>query len=157
MGRASEGIELIREGIAGLLALGTWAGGSITLLGWAQLIAGDINGASATAEEALKEASDYPTSREQVLAPRGELRLIQGQVELAEADIRERLALARRMDAKGLELAATMSLARLLDKTGRRDEARSILAEIYNWFTEGFDTPDLKDAKALLDGLEAPS
>ena len=46
-----------------------------------------------------------------------------------------------------------MSLARLLAKQGRRDEARAMLAEIYNWFTEGFDTADLKDAKALLDEL----
>ena len=46
-----------------------------------------------------------------------------------------------------------MSLARLLRDTGRRDEAHSLLAEIYNWFTEGFDTADLKDAKALLDEL----
>ena len=46
-----------------------------------------------------------------------------------------------------------MSLARLLAKQGRRNEARAMLAEIYNWFTEGFDTPDLKDAKALLDEL----
>ena len=46
-----------------------------------------------------------------------------------------------------------MSLARLLEQQGRRHEARTQLAEIYNWFTEGFDTPDLKDAKALLDAL----
>ena len=46
-----------------------------------------------------------------------------------------------------------MSLARLLDKQGRRDEARAMLAEIYGWFTEGFDTRDLKDAKALLEEL----
>jgi len=46
-----------------------------------------------------------------------------------------------------------MSLARLLDKQGRRDEARRMLADIYNWFTEGFDTADLKDARALLDEL----
>jgi predicted ATPase len=52
-----------------------------------------------------------------------------------------------------LELRATMSLARLLQKQGRRDEARAMLSEIYGWFTEGFDTPDLKDAKALLDKL----
>ena len=45
------------------------------------------------------------------------------------------------------------SLARMLDRTGRRDEARTILAEIYGWFTEGFDTADLKDAKALLEEL----
>jgi len=52
-----------------------------------------------------------------------------------------------------LELRATMSLARLLAKQGRRDEARAMLADIYNWFTEGFDTADLRDAKALLDHL----
>jgi predicted ATPase len=50
-------------------------------------------------------------------------------------------------------LRATTSLARLLARQGRRDEARAFLAAIYNWFTEGFDTADLKEAKALLDGL----
>jgi predicted ATPase len=50
-------------------------------------------------------------------------------------------------------LRATTSLARLLNKQGRRDEARAMLAEIYGWFTEGFDTADLKDARALLDEL----
>jgi len=50
-------------------------------------------------------------------------------------------------------LRATVSLARLLRDTDRRDEARAMLSEIYNWFTEGFDTVDLKDAKALLDEL----
>jgi predicted ATPase len=54
------------------------------------------------------------------------------------------------MQAKAFELRATMSLARLLRDTGRRDEACTILAEVYNWFTEGFNTADLKDAKALL-------
>ena len=57
------------------------------------------------------------------------------------------------MSAKAWELRATMSLARLLDQQGKRDEARALLAEIYGWFTEGFDTADLKDAKALLDQL----
>ena len=57
--------------------------------------------------------------------------------------------------AKSWELRSTMSLARLLEKQGRRDEARTMLAEIYSWFTEGFDTPDLKDAKALLEELAA--
>jgi predicted ATPase len=58
------------------------------------------------------------------------------------------------MGAKAWELRATMSLARLFASQGRRDKARATLAEIYCWFTEGFDTPDLKDAKALLDGLQ---
>jgi predicted ATPase len=52
-----------------------------------------------------------------------------------------------------MELRTTMSLARMLDKQGKRDEARTMLSEIYGWFTEGFDTADLKDAKALLDEL----
>jgi predicted ATPase len=59
------------------------------------------------------------------------------------------------MSAKAWELRTTMSLARLLAQQGRRGEARTRLAEIYNWFTEGFDTADLKDAKALLDQLAA--
>jgi len=60
---------------------------------------------------------------------------------------------AREQEARWWELRATMSLARLLDKHGRRDEARARLAAIYGWFTEGFETVDLKDAKALLDQL----
>ena len=56
------------------------------------------------------------------------------------------------------ELRATTSLARLLDRQGKRDEARAMLSEIYNWFTEGFEAADLKDAKALLEELRvAPS
>jgi predicted ATPase len=65
------------------------------------------------------------------------------------------IEVARKQSAKSLELRATLSLARLLAKQGKRDEARAILAEVYNWFTEGFDTADLKDAKALLNQLNA--
>ena len=71
----------------------------------------------------------------------------------AEECFREAIAVARRQEAKWWELRATASVARLLRDTNRRDEARMMLAEIYNWFTEGFDTPDLKDAEALLDEL----
>ena len=63
------------------------------------------------------------------------------------------LQIARKQSARSFELRATMSLARLLRDPSRRDEAGAMLAEIYNWFTEGFDTADLKDAKALLDQL----
>jgi predicted ATPase len=63
------------------------------------------------------------------------------------------MEVARRQGARLFELRATGSLARLLKQQGKRDEARAILAEIYGWFTESFDTPDLKDAKALLDQL----
>jgi adenylate cyclase len=63
------------------------------------------------------------------------------------------IEIARGHGGKSLELRATMSLARLLARQGRGDEARTMLGEIYGWFTEGFDTADLKDAKALLDEL----
>ena len=63
------------------------------------------------------------------------------------------IEIARRQSARCEELRASISLARLLAKQDERDEARAMLVEIYNWFTEGFDTADLKDAKALLDEL----
>jgi predicted ATPase len=66
---------------------------------------------------------------------------------------RDAIEVARRQSAKSWELRATMSLARLFARQGRREDARAMLAEIYGWFTEGFDTADLKDAKTLLDGL----
>jgi predicted ATPase len=59
------------------------------------------------------------------------------------------------MGAKAWELRATMSLARLLAKQDRCDEARAMLADIYGWFSEGFDTADLKEAKALLEELNS--
>jgi len=59
------------------------------------------------------------------------------------------------MSAKAWELRATMSLAAILAKQGKRDEARTMLSEIYGWFTEGFDTADLKDARTLLEQLNA--
>jgi tetratricopeptide (TPR) repeat protein len=71
----------------------------------------------------------------------------------AETCFRRAIEIARGQSAKWWELRATMSLAGLLAKQGHRDEARAMLAEIYGWFTEGFDTVDLKDAKALLDKL----
>ncbi|MBI3330144.1 MAG: hypothetical protein HYZ81_25980 [Nitrospinae bacterium] len=73
--------------------------------------------------------------------------------EEAETCFRQALDVARRQGAKSLELRAAMSLSRLWQCQGRRDEARQLLAEVYGWFTEGFDTPDLQEAKALLEEL----
>jgi class 3 adenylate cyclase/tetratricopeptide (TPR) repeat protein len=88
---------------------------------------------------------------------KGELLLAQNPSDVAEAErcFRTAIEIARRQTARSEELRATTSLARLLAKQGRRDDARTMLAEIYGWFTEGFDTRDLKDAKALLDELGA--
>ncbi len=72
--------------------------------------------------------------------------------------MRRALTIARHQQAKSLELRAAMSLARLLQRQGKRDAARELLASIYAWFTEGFDTADLQEARALLEELgEDPS
>ena len=86
---------------------------------------------------------------------KGELLLAQDASNAAEAEqsFRTAIEIARKQHAKSWELRATTSLARVLAKQRKHDEARAMLAEIYNWFTEGFDTADLKDAKALLKEL----
>jgi predicted ATPase len=71
----------------------------------------------------------------------------------AEAWLRQALNVARRQEAKALELRAAMSLAHLWRQQGKRAEAYDLLAPIYGWFTEGFDTADLREARALLDAL----
>jgi predicted ATPase len=88
---------------------------------------------------------------------KGELLLLQDPSSLPEAELCFRTAIekAQRHAAKSWELRATTSLAQLLVKQGKGEEARGMLAEIYNWFTEGFDTGDLKDAKALLEELNS--
>ena len=73
----------------------------------------------------------------------------------AEAYFERALAIAHRQQAKSWELRAAMSMARLWRDQGKRDEPRELLAPVYGWFTEGFDTLDLKEAKALLDELAA--
>jgi len=157
LGRAGEGVVLIRQGLTGLAEAGF--GGSIpdhlTRQAEAQALDGKIEDALITIEEALQANPEQLVYRPNVLTCRGELRLKQGHTELAEADFRDAIALAHRMQAKTWELRTTTSLARLLDDQGKRDEARTMLAEIYNWFIEGFDTADLKDAKTLLDELSS--
>jgi tetratricopeptide (TPR) repeat protein len=154
LGRASEGVELLRRGIAGALEIGVYPRTVFnrTWLAQAQAAEGTIVEALETVEQALQE-SDEPFILPLTHRLHGELLLQQGQARPAEADFRESIALARSMGAKAWELLTTMSLARLLDQQGRRDEARAMVAEIYDSFTEGFDTADLKEAKALLDEL----
>ena len=71
----------------------------------------------------------------------------------AEACFQKAIEVARRQSAKSLELRATMSLVRLRQQQGKRVEAHALLSEIYNWFTEGFDTKDLQEARALIEEL----
>jgi tetratricopeptide (TPR) repeat protein len=101
------------------------------------------------------ERSGEKTDAAEILRLKGELLLGRDGLPVLEAEqcLRAAIELARSQLARWWELRATVSLARLLDKHGNRDEARATLAEIYNWFTEGFDAADPKEAKALLDEL----
>ena len=85
---------------------------------------------------------------------KGQLMLRQGHVEAAQELYRGALRIAQGQEAKLWELRAAVSLARLRRDQGRHAEAYDLLAPVYGWFTEGFDTPDLKDAKALLEALD---
>jgi class 3 adenylate cyclase/tetratricopeptide (TPR) repeat protein len=159
LGRAAEGTELIRRGIAEIIEIGAHIHISLATAALAAAL-----GREGAAAEALETIERAPRANPQelfyqpeILRIRGELRLKQSQTELAEADFREALALAHKMGAKAYELRATMSLARLLASKGRWEEAHQRLAEIYNRFTEGFDTANLREAKALLEQLRAQS
>ena len=131
---------------------------NLSLFAETQALTGKLDDALVTADQALAASSDEIWYRPLALTLRGNLRLMDehsdgSKRELAEQDYRDAIELSRKMSAKSPQLRSTISLARLLRDTGRREEARTILADIYNWFTEGFDTADLKDAKALLDEL----
>jgi tetratricopeptide (TPR) repeat protein len=160
MGEAGDAADRIREVLAEFDALKFYLARRAFLceLCEVQALAGAIEEALVTVEQALQNYPDELLYLPETLRLRGELRLRSGSggarhYESAERDFRQAIELARGMRAKSIELRATMSLARLIASQGRRDEARMMLADIYNWFTEGFDTADLKDAKALLDQL----
>ncbi len=85
----------------------------------------------------------------------GEVALLSSEPEKAEAHFERALSVARQQQAKSWELRTSMSLARLWRDQGKVQQARELLAPVYGWFTEGFDTRDLNDAKALLDQLRA--
>jgi predicted ATPase len=89
------------------------------------------------------------------LRTKGELLLIQDQdhSEAAQASFQQAVIAAREQGTKSLELRAAMSMARLWRDQGKPQQARELLAPVYGWFTEGFDTLDLKEAKALLDEM----
>ena len=143
LGHAAEGIALMRNGIAALMESGSRMETRNCTVWLAEAL--ECEGALPEAFETLERALQSNTSeliyQPETLRLRGRLQLKQGNPEMAEADFREAIALAQSMSAKAWELRAATSLARLLADTDRRDEARAILADIYNWFTEGFDTP----------------
>ena len=123
----------------------------------AYIAAGRFDDAVGTLAEALPavEAQGERYYEPEIHRLRGELLLKMGPSDVVQAEscFENAIKVARQQDGKSLELRATTSLARLLAWQDRRGEALAMLSEIYNWFTEGFDTADLKDAKALLEEL----
>ncbi len=158
-----EGIALIRQGLASSLAIGTRQQHGYFLA----LLAEALNQAGRVKEglEALREAIDVakqtnePYYEAELYRLRGDAFVKAGVVSESEAEscFRRAIEIARQQQAKSFELRAAMSLARLLQRQGQREEGRAILADTYGWFTEGFDTADLNDAKELLDQLGSES
>jgi len=156
-GDVAEGISLMRSGLTGCRASG--AEGNMTdlmaLLARACEIAGQVEEAITQLNSALQiaERTGERWLEAELYRHKGQLLLRQGQSEDAEDFYRKALSIAREQEAKLWELRAATSLARLRLYQGRHAEGRALLAPVYGWFTEGFDTPDLKEAKALLDEL----
>ena len=155
-GQGEEGMAQVRQGIAACRATGA----ALTVPYFCTLLA-EVSAHLGHTETGLQELAEAHTLVEQheerwweaeVCRLRGVLLLRQPGTPQAEAEawLQRALDVARRQEAKSLELRAAMSLSRLWQQQGKRQEAYDLLAPIYHWFTEGFDTADLQDARALL-------
>jgi predicted ATPase/class 3 adenylate cyclase len=156
-GDVTAGISLLRSGSTACRATGTemFAPHHLALLAEACEIAGQIEESLTLLDDALQivERTGERWFAAELNRHKGRLLLQQGHTEAAEELYRKALRIAEEQGARLWELRAAMSLARLRRDQGRHTEARDLLAPVYGWFTEGFDTSDLKEAKALLDEL----
>jgi len=155
MGQLQEGIAEMGKGTAGDRA-GTvrlYLSGTLGYLAQAQGNAGRPEEGLSTLAEALAivEETGERHWEAELYRLRGELLLMQGDEAGAEANFHKAIEVARRQQARSWELRGTVSLSRLWLSQGRQAEAHLMLAEVYNWFTEGFDTPDLCEARELLE------
>ena len=156
-GALGDAIITIRDGLAEQQQPGAklYRPFSLSILAEALWRAGDLAGALGVLAEAIATASATGESWwvPEIYRLKGVALLAGNEITQSQEAFAQALLLARRQQAKSLELRAATSLARLWGEQGRRAEAHELLAPIYGWFTEGFDTADLKDAKALLDSL----
>ena len=138
-------------------APGAWKPHNIALLAAACEIAGQIEEGLTLLDDAFQimERTRDRWFAAELNRHKGQFLLCQGHSEAAEQLYRNALSIAREQEAKLWQLRAAASLARLRRDQGRRAEARDLLAPVYGWFTEGFDTRDLRDARLLLDELHA--
>ena len=158
-GRASDAVQMISSGITAWRSMGatclTRRGYHIWRAAHAEL--GQVDDAWRCIGEAMSiiETTKERWFEAEVNRVAGEIALKSPESDAAKAQayFERALTVAREQQAKSWELRAAMSMARLWRDQGKRDEARDLLAPVYSWFTEGFDTRDLKEAKALLDEL----
>jgi DNA-binding winged helix-turn-helix (wHTH) protein/predicted ATPase len=158
-GQSAVGLEQMRQGLAALLDRGQMLGQPLCLVVLAEAAgqAGDVDAGLRLLAEALTAfaASGRGDMLTEAYRLQGELLLRQAipEVTRAEACFHQALAIARRQEAKSWELRAATSLSRWWQQQGKRALAYELLAPVYGWFTEGFDTADLQEAKALLEEL----
>jgi len=160
-GRFSDAVQFLLSGVKALRATGSTYFEPIYLahlaLAYAEL--GQFNSAWQCIDEAIAKIETSRQTLFEAEANRiaGEIALKSPESDLAKAQeyFERALAVARQQQAKSWELRAAMSLARLWRDQGKVQQARELLAPVYGWFTEGFDTRDLKEAKQLLDELHA--
>jgi len=153
-----EGINMIHSGLAILMDIDSWLTYQqhLTLLADTYCKAGKISEGLAVIEEALRMVHEKGFLLEEAEIHRinGELLLMEeGGAEEAQVCFQRAIEVARRLNAKSWELRATLSLCRLWQGQGKREQAREMLERIFDWFTEGFNTPDLTEAKSLLEAL----
>ncbi len=157
LGRVEEGMAQLREGLAARESMGArcYASGILGALAEAQAKAGRPEAALVTLAEALAlvEETDERYCEAELYRVEGELLLLQGDEAEAEASLHKAIEVARRQSARSWELRATTSLALLWQRQGKAEEARQMLERIYGWFSEGFDTPDLKGARETLEKI----
>ena len=156
LGQPAQGVAEMEDAIA---SVSPWQQYANALLAQGYAKMGRTDEALATLNQAVArlENTGERMGQAEILRLKGEVLQMRDSVATAEAEhcFRAALEVARQQEARWWELRTTVSLARLLRDTNRRDEARTVLAEIYNWFTEGFHLPDLLEAKSLLKELAA--
>ena len=158
-GKASDAVQTITCGVTAMQSTGTtmWMPFWLSYLARANAEIGQPDDAKHCIGEAMAavETAKERWCEAEVNRIAGEIALLSPEPDVAKAEayFERALTVAREQQAKSWELRAAMSLARLWRDQGNRDEARDLLTPVYGWFTEGFDTLDLKEAKALLDAL----
>jgi len=161
-GRAAEGVHLMQSGLAMREAGGGYGGSNPylkALLAEGMAMEGDIPGALAVIESQIEQV-ERPGWGErchyaEIRRLEGWLHELRGDAEAAEASYRLSLEWARVQQARSWELRTATSLAKMLQQQGRATEARALLAPVYEWFTEGFETRDLRQAREVMESLAA--